>query len=89
VLVVERRAELRREHLVRRVLIKELMPRTDLARNAIRTALRSDEPSGFCCPERPSKLYPFEGEIHALLREASKFSGVRVRELILTRRPQV
>jgi hypothetical protein len=55
---VEQWAELRREHFVRGVSIKELMRRTGLARNTIRSALRSDAPPGFRCPERPSKLDP-------------------------------
>ena len=79
---VERWAELRREHFVRGVSIKELMRRTGLARNTIRAALRSPEPPGFKCPVRPSKLDPFKDEIHVLLRGDPKLTGVRVRELI-------
>jgi transposase len=82
VLDVERWAELRREHFVRGVSIKELMRRTGLARNTIRVALRSPEPPGFRCPVRPSKLDPFKDEIHVLLRGDPKLTGVRVRELI-------
>ena len=81
-LEVERWAELRREHFVRGVSIKELARRTGLARNTIRVALRSDGPPGFRCPERPSKLDPFKGEIHELLRRDARLTGVRVRELI-------
>ncbi len=79
---VERWAELRREHFVRGVSIKELMRRTGLARNTIRVALRSDQPPAFRTPERPSKLDPFKEEIHDLLRSDPKLPGVRVRELI-------
>ena len=79
---MERWAELRREHFVRGVSIKELMRRTGLARNTIRVALRSDAPPGFRCPERPSKLDPFKAEICELLREDHKLTGVRIRELI-------
>jgi transposase len=82
VLDVERWAELRREHFVRGVSIKELMRRTGLARNTIRSALRSDAPPAFSCPQRPSKLDPFKEEIHELLRMDPKLPGVRVRELI-------
>jgi hypothetical protein len=63
---VERWAELRREHFVRGVSIKELVRRTGLARNTIRAALRSAAPPEFCCPDRPSKLDPFKDEIHRL-----------------------
>jgi transposase len=82
VLDVERWAELRREHFVRGVSIKELMRRTGLARNTIRTALRSPEPPSYERARRPSKLDPFKDEIHALLRQDPKLPGVRVRELI-------
>lgn len=79
---VERWAELRREHFVRGVSIKELMRRTGLARNTIRAALRSDIPPAFRVLERPSMLDPFKGEIHELLRRDPRLPGVRVREMI-------
>jgi transposase len=82
VLDVERWAELRREHFVRGVPIKELVRRTGLARNTIRAALRSDELPVFRLPERPSKLEPFKDEIHRLLSEDPKLPGVRIRELL-------
>jgi hypothetical protein len=82
VLDVEQWAELRREHFVRGVPIKELVRRTGLSRNTIRTALRSDQPPSFKCPERPSKLDPFRDEIHRLLKDDPRLTGVRVRELI-------
>ena len=74
---VERWAELRREHFVRGVSIKELMRRTGLARNTIRAALRSGAPPGFRCLERPSKLDLFKEEIHDLLRSDPVLLGVR------------
>ena len=79
---VEQWAELRREHFVGGVPIKELVRRTGLARNTIKRALRSDQPPKFKCLERPSKLDPFKDEIHRLLKDDPKLSGVRVRELI-------
>jgi len=82
VLDVEWWAELRREHFVRGVPIKELVRRTGLSRNTVRAALRSSEPPAFKCPERPSKLDPFKDEIHRLLKDDPKLSGVRVREEI-------
>jgi transposase len=83
VLDVELWAELRREHFVRGVPIKELARRTGLARNTVRVALRSEVPPRYerRCP-RPSKLEPFKDEIHALLRRDPRLTGVRVRELI-------
>ena len=66
----------------RGVAIKELVRRTGLSRNTVRAALRSAEPPVFRVPERPSKLDPFKDEIHRLLRDDPKLSGVRVREEI-------
>jgi transposase len=82
VLDVERWAELRWEHFVRGVPIKELVRRTGLSRNTVRVALRSDAPPVFSVPERPSMLEPFKDEIHRLLSEDLKLPGVRVRELL-------
>ncbi|MDQ2884442.1 MAG: IS21 family transposase [Actinomycetota bacterium] len=82
VLDVERWAELRREHFVRGVAIKELVRRSGLSRNTIRVALRSQEPPAFLVPERASKLDPFKDEIHRLLKDDPRLTGVRVRELI-------
>jgi transposase len=82
VLDVERWAELRREHFVRGVSIKELARRFGVDRNTIRRALRSAEPPRYERPARSSKLDPFKEEIHELLRGDPKLPGVRVRELI-------
>jgi transposase len=82
VLDVERWAELRREHFVRQVPIKELARRYGIDRNTVRRALRSDEPPRYRRRERPSKLEPFREEIHELLRRDPRLTGVRVRELI-------
>ena len=79
---VERWADLRREHFVRGVSIKELVRRYGVDRNTVRRALRSQEPPRYERPPRPSKLDPFKEEIHRLLREDPKLPGVRVRELI-------
>ena len=78
---VKRWAELRREHFVRGVSINELVRRTGLARNTIRSALRSDVPPGFRCPERPSKLDGFKDEIDRLLERDPRLPGVRVRRV--------
>lgn len=79
---VERWAELRREHFVRQVPIKELVRRYGIDRGTVRRALRSDEPPRYERPARPSKLDPFKDEIHELLRGDAQLTGVRVRELI-------
>jgi transposase len=79
---VERRAECRREHFVRGVSIKELARRTGLSRNTVRAALRSAEQPVYRRAASASKLDPFKDEIHRLLAEEPKLTGVRVRELI-------
>lgn len=79
---VEQWAELRREHFVRGVSIKELARRTGLARNTVRAALRSGEQPVYRRPAGASKLDPFKPEIHRLLKDKPKLTGVRVRELI-------
>lgn len=79
---VELWAELRREHFVRGVPIKELARRTGLSRNTIRVALRSDAPPVYRREAAGSKLDPFKDEIHRLLKDDPRLPGVRVRELI-------
>ena len=79
---MERWAELRREHFVRGVSIKELSRRTGLSRNTIRAALRATQPPRYERPGRGSKVDPFKDEIHRLLRADPKLPGQRVRELI-------
>ena len=79
---VERWAELRREHFVRRVSIKELTRRTGLDRNTVRRALRAAEPPRYSRSPKGSKLDPFKDEVQRLLREDPRLPGVRVRELI-------
>ena len=79
---VERWAELRREHFVRGVGIKELARRYGIDRNTVRRAVRSPEPPRYQRPAVASKLDPFKDEIHQLLKDDPALSGVRVRELI-------
>jgi transposase len=82
VLEVERWAELRREHFVRGVAIKELARRYGIDRNTVRRALRSEGPPVYRRAPRPSKLEPFKDEIHRLLKTDPRLPGQRVRELI-------
>ncbi|MGB9184363.1 MAG: IS21 family transposase [Solirubrobacteraceae bacterium] len=79
---VERWAELRREHFVRGVGIKELARRYGIDRNTVRRALRSEQPPSYQRAPAASKLDSFKDEIHELLRRDPTLSGVRVRELI-------
>src|SRR5829696_7969747 len=80
---VEQWAELRREHFVRRVAIKELVRRTGLSRNTIRLALRSQAPPRYERAGSGSKLDPFKDEICRLLRADPTIPGQRIRELIV------
>src|SRR3954453_7395841 len=79
---VEQWAELRREHFVRGVSIKELARRTGMSRNTIRAALRSPGPPRYARASTGSKLDPFKDEIHRLLDENAAMPGQRIRELI-------
>ncbi len=80
---VEQWAELRREHFVRGVSIKELVRRTGLSRNTVRAALRSVAAPRYSRESTGSKLDPFRDEIHALLRADPGMPGQRIRELIV------
>jgi transposase len=79
---VERWAELRREHFVRGVSIKELARRTGFSRNTIRAALRASEPPRYSRQARASKLDPFKAEIQRLLDGDPGLPGVRIGELL-------
>jgi transposase len=79
---VEQWAELRREHFVGRKSIKELARATGLSRNTIRRALRTDQPPSYARPPKAGVLEPFKDEIHRLLKDDPKLTGVRVRELL-------
>jgi hypothetical protein len=72
---VERWAELRREHFVRGVSIKQLARRTGLSRDPIRAALRSSMPPKHRRERAGSKLDPFKDEIHDLLRRDPGMPG--------------
>jgi transposase len=82
VLEVERWAELRREHFVRGVSIKELARRFGVDRNTVRRALRAEGPPVYRRAAAGSKLDPFKPEIHRLLRGEPAMTGRRIRELI-------
>jgi len=77
VLDVEGWAELRREHFVRGVSIKELARRTGMSRNTIRAALRASAPPNYQRLSAPSKLDPFKDEIHRLLQADPKLPSQR------------
>ena len=64
---VEAWAEIRRLGLSEGVSIKEIVRRTGIARNTVRSALRSAEPPGYARPAKGSAVDPFEPEIRRLL----------------------
>jgi transposase len=82
VIGVEQWAEVRRLRFVRGLSIREIYRRTGLHRDTIRAALRSDEPPRYRRAPAGSKLDAFKDEIHRLLGDDARLTGVRVRELI-------
>jgi hypothetical protein len=79
---VEGWAELRREHFVCGVLIKELARRTGMSRNTIRSALLATEPPRYERVAGGLKLDRFKAEVHRLLEREPAMPGRRIRELI-------
>jgi transposase len=79
---VEQWAELRREHFVAGKSIKRLVRETGLSKNTIRRAVRSETPPSYQRAPKTGILEPFKPEIHRLLGEDPRLSGVRVRELL-------
>ena len=79
---VEQWAELRREHFVAGKSIKRLVRETGLSKNTIRRALRSEAPPSYQRAPKAGILEAFKPEIHRLLADDPKLTGVRVRELL-------
>jgi transposase len=69
VLNVEDWAEIRRDHRAEGLSIREITRRTGIARNTVRTALRSEGPPVFDRKPRPSALDGHEPAIRQLLEE--------------------
>ncbi|MGZ6576486.1 MAG: IS21 family transposase [Solirubrobacteraceae bacterium] len=63
--------------------IREIRRRTGLHRETIRKALGSSAPPSYSRPSRGSKLDPFKGQVHELLREDPEIEGQRIRELLI------
>jgi hypothetical protein len=79
---VEQWAELRREHFVRGVSIRDLVRRSGLSRNTTRAALRAPAPPSYRREPTGSELDPFKDESHVLLRREPELTGQRIRGLI-------
>ena len=69
---VEGWAELRREHFVRGVSIKELARRTGMSRNTVRAALRAKSAPKYGRASKGSKLDPFKDEVHRSLGQDAR-----------------
>jgi transposase len=79
---VEQWAELRREYFVAGKSIKRLVRETGLSKNTIRRALRSETPPSYRRASQRGILEEFKPEIHRLLKDDPRLTGVRVRELL-------
>jgi len=80
---VEQWAEIRRLHRIEKMSIKAISRRMGVARNTVRSALRSSEPPTYGhTTRRPSKLDPYKSRITELLEEFPELSAVRVREIL-------
>ena len=79
---VEDWAEIRRLHLAERLSIKEIVRRTGIARNTVRSALRSEAPPVFDRKPRPSAVDAVEVEIKALLAEFPRMPATVIAERI-------
>jgi len=82
VLDVEEWAEIRRLHLAEKVPIKEIARRLGLARNTVRTAVRSGSPPVFDRKPRPSAVDAVEPRIRELLGEFPRMPATVIAERI-------
>lgn len=81
-LTVEDWAEIRRLHRAERLSIKEIARRLGVARNTVRTALRSDAPPSYQRKGRGSALDPIEPKIRELLAEFPRMPATVIAERI-------
>ena len=71
---VEQWAEIRRLHLVKGLSQREIRRRTGLHPDTIRRAVNSNQPPVYRRAPAGSKLDPFKGEIHRLLKDDHKLT---------------
>lgn len=81
-LEVEQWAEIRRLHRIEHLSVRAIARRLGLARNTVRTALRSKDEPAYDRAERPSLLDPFSNRIAEILTEFPEISAVRIHEII-------
>jgi transposase len=82
VLDVEDWAEIRRLHLAEGLSIKEISRRLAVARNTVRSAVRSEGPPVFDRKPRPSAVDAVDGDIRALLAEFPRMPATVIAERI-------
>src|SRR3954470_474444 len=75
-------AEIRRLHLAEGLSIKEIVRRTGIARNTVRSALRSEAPPVFDRKPRPSAVDAVETEVRELLAEVPRMPATVIAERI-------
>jgi transposase len=80
-LEVDQWAEIRRLHRDK-VSVRAIARRLGLARNTVRSAIRSDEPPAYERARQPSCLDPFNNRIAEMLAEFPEISAVRLREVL-------
>jgi transposase len=82
VLEVDEWAEVRRLHAAEGLSIKEIVRRTGLARNTVRSAIRSEVPPRYERAPKGSKVDAFEPAIRALLAEFPRMPATVIGERI-------
>jgi transposase len=82
VLDVEDWAEIRRLHLAEGLSIKEISRRLGVARNTVRSAVRSEAPPVFDRKPRPSAVDAVEDEVRQLLAEFPRMPATVIAERI-------
>ena len=81
-LTLEDWAEIRRLRKAEKLSIKEISRKLNVARNTVRTAIRSDEPPVFHRQPRPSAVDAAEPLIHELLKEHPRMPATVIAERI-------
>ena len=79
---MEQWAEIRRLHRVEHLSVRAIARRLGLARNTVRSALRSQDQPTYDRAARPSCLDPFHNRISEILAEFPEISAVRIHEII-------
>src|SRR3954454_301604 len=82
VLEVDEWAEIRRLHAAEGLSIKEITRRLGVARNTVRSALRSEAPPVFDRKPRPSAVDAVESEIRGVLAEFPRMPATVIAERI-------